>query len=132
MSPLPRFKVSARQINVGRHEVDVKIVDTPTRELRSHTHDRGHVTDLLSKYRAIADEAGVTLDTAMRTLPRGSLSLSSTYSENYKSVRVEVGLEMTFPGFEPKTAEEMYADMMAKVEYVVSKNIEEARAAAGI
>jgi len=121
-----------RKIQTGSHDTEVTITDNPTKEVRSKTHKRGKITDLLSKYQALADKAGVDVGTMMKTLPRGSISLESVFSEDYKSVKVRVGLEMTFPAFDPKTAQQMYDDMAEKVEYIVAQNLREAREAAGI
>lgn len=129
------FKASvarAQRVTTGHYQVETTVTDNPTKEVRYAKNSQGRFTGLLDKYTAQAKKAGVSLDTMMRTLPRGSLSMESVFSEDYKSVKVRVGMEMTFPDFDSPTAKAMYEDMAQKIEYVIAQNLKEAREAAGI
>jgi len=127
-----RRRPGGAKVQTGQYKTEAVVKDNVTKEELGRSRKEGRFLGLLDQYQEMANKAGVSVDTIMRTLPRGSLSLGSTFSEDYKSVTVRAGLEMTFPDFDNPTAKAMYEQMAAKMEYVLAEAMEEAREAAGI
>ena len=87
---------------------------------------------MLSKYQKEADRAGVQLDTALRTLPRGGIDFTVKYSQRYQSCGVSVWLEETFPSYERSEAREIYQSLAERVEVILEEGMAEIRKSSGI
>jgi len=80
----------------------------------------------LAHYQRLADDARVSLETIMRTLPRDGISLGQRYSEpgTYCSVHVEVSLSQTMRSFDKEERIKELREMSDQAEFMAQELME--------